>query len=109
MAVDEVAQREGHETFMEKEIYEQPTAARETVLGRVSQDTGRVFLEEMKLTEAAVPQGRFLSWNELRFHPQVVENGMMQHEDTEHWGHLYHEGVPWQFSKCDPKIGRAHV
>lgn len=57
---------------------------------------------EMKLTEAGVPQGRFLSWNELRFHPQVVENAMMQHEDTPEWGHLYHEGVPWQFSKCDP-------
>lgn len=57
---------------------------------------------EMKLTEAGVPQGRFLSWNELRFHPQVVENGLMQDQDTEHWGHLYHEGAPWQFSKCDP-------
>ncbi len=49
-----------------------------------------------------MPQGRFLTWNELRFHPQVVENAMMQHEDTTDWGHLYHEGVPWQFSKCDP-------
>jgi glucosamine--fructose-6-phosphate aminotransferase (isomerizing) len=37
---------------MLKEIFEQPTAARETILGRVSQDTGRVFLEEMKITEA---------------------------------------------------------
>jgi glucosamine--fructose-6-phosphate aminotransferase (isomerizing) len=39
---------------MLKEIFEQPTAARETILGRVSQDTGRVFLEEMKLTDAQV-------------------------------------------------------
>ena len=31
---------------------EQPTAARETILGRVSQDTGKVFLEEMKITDA---------------------------------------------------------
>ena len=37
---------------MLKEIFEQPTAARETILGRVSQDTGKVFLEEMKITEA---------------------------------------------------------
>ena len=57
---------------------------------------------EIRLTEAVVPQGRFLSWNELRFHPQVLENAMMQHEDTQDWGHLYHEGVPWQFSKCEP-------
>jgi glucosamine--fructose-6-phosphate aminotransferase (isomerizing) len=37
---------------MLKEIFEQPTAARETILGRVSQDSGKVFLEEMKITEA---------------------------------------------------------
>ena len=37
---------------MLKEIFEQPTAARETMLGRVSQDTGKVFLEEMKITDA---------------------------------------------------------
>jgi glucosamine--fructose-6-phosphate aminotransferase (isomerizing) len=37
---------------MLKEIFEQPTAARETILGRVSQDSGQVFLEEMNLTDA---------------------------------------------------------
>src|SRR5262249_239299 len=30
---------------------EQPTAARETILGRVSQDSGKVFLEEMKVSD----------------------------------------------------------
>ena len=47
-----MAEKAGYKHFMLKEIYEQPTAARETILGRVSQDTGRVFLEEMKITEA---------------------------------------------------------
>jgi len=56
---------------------------------------------EMQLTEAGVPQGRFLTWNELRYHPQVVENGLMLDQETQHWGHIYHEGPPWQFSKCD--------
>jgi glucosamine--fructose-6-phosphate aminotransferase (isomerizing) len=37
---------------MLKEIFEQPTAARETILGRVSQDTGHVFLEEMVIDDA---------------------------------------------------------
>src|SRR3954449_6627531 len=37
---------------MLKEIFEQPTAARETILGRVSQDSGKVFLEEMKISDA---------------------------------------------------------
>ena len=46
-----MAEKAGYKHFMLKEIFEQPTAARETILGRVSQDTGRVFLEEMKITE----------------------------------------------------------
>src|SRR3989440_2469232 len=46
-----MAGKGGYKHFMLKEIFEQPTAARETVLGRVSQDTGRVFLEEMKISD----------------------------------------------------------
>ena len=46
-----MAEKAGYKHFMLKEIFEQPTAARETILGRVSQDTGKVFLEEMKITE----------------------------------------------------------
>jgi glutamine---fructose-6-phosphate transaminase (isomerizing) len=45
------AEKAGYKHFMLKEIFEQPTAVRETILGRVSQDTGRVFLDEMKLTD----------------------------------------------------------
>ncbi|OFV94514.1 MAG: glutamine--fructose-6-phosphate aminotransferase [Acidobacteria bacterium RIFCSPLOWO2_12_FULL_65_11] len=44
-----MAEKAGYKHFMLKEIFEQPTAARETILGRVSQDSGKVFLEEMKL------------------------------------------------------------
>jgi glucosamine--fructose-6-phosphate aminotransferase (isomerizing) len=47
-----MAEKAGYKHFMLKEIFEQPTAARETILGRVSQETGTVFLEEMKLTDA---------------------------------------------------------
>jgi len=46
-----MAEKAGYKHFMLKEIFEQPTAARETILGRVSQDSGRVFLDEMKVTE----------------------------------------------------------
>jgi glucosamine--fructose-6-phosphate aminotransferase (isomerizing) len=46
-----MAEKAGFKHFMLKEIFEQPTAVRETVLGRVSQDTGRVFLEEMTITD----------------------------------------------------------
>jgi glucosamine--fructose-6-phosphate aminotransferase (isomerizing) len=44
-----MAEKAGYKHFMLKEIYEQPTAARETILGRVSQDTGKVFLEQMTI------------------------------------------------------------
>ena len=32
---------------MLKEIYEQPRAVRDTIVGRISQVTGRVYLDEM--------------------------------------------------------------
>ncbi len=47
-----MAEKSGYKHFMLKEIFEQPTAARETILGRVSQDTGKVFLEEMRISDA---------------------------------------------------------
>jgi glutamine---fructose-6-phosphate transaminase (isomerizing) len=46
-----MAEKAGYKHFMLKEIFEQPAAVRDTVLGRASLDTGRVFLEEIKLTE----------------------------------------------------------
>jgi glucosamine--fructose-6-phosphate aminotransferase (isomerizing) len=46
------AEKGGFKHFMLKEIYEQPSAVRETALGRVSQDTGHIFLDQMEITEA---------------------------------------------------------
>ena len=47
------AEKGGFKHFMLKEIYEQPRAVRETVEGRISLDTGRVFLDEMtNITQA---------------------------------------------------------
>ena len=46
-----MAEKGGFKHFMLKEIYEQPRAVRDTTLGRVSPDTGKVFLEEMEITE----------------------------------------------------------
>src|SRR5258708_12328790 len=37
---------------MLKEIHEQPRPVRDTTLGRVSQDTGAIFLDEMRVSEA---------------------------------------------------------
>src|SRR3989454_3668209 len=48
------AEKGGHKHFMLKEIYEQPTAARDTILGRVSLDRGQIFLEELNLSPDAL-------------------------------------------------------
>jgi glucosamine--fructose-6-phosphate aminotransferase (isomerizing) len=45
------AEKGGHKHFMLKEIFEQPTAARDTILGRVSLEQGHIFLEEINLSE----------------------------------------------------------
>jgi len=48
-----MAEKGGYKHFMQKEIFEQPRAVRDTLLGRMSQDTGKVFLDEMAITEKA--------------------------------------------------------
>jgi glucosamine--fructose-6-phosphate aminotransferase (isomerizing) len=45
------AEKGGHKHFMLKEIFEQPTAARDTILGRVSQEQGRIFLPDLNIGE----------------------------------------------------------
>ena len=45
------AEKGGFKHFMLKEIYEQPQAVRDTTLGRVSQDSGHIFLEPMEISE----------------------------------------------------------
>jgi glutamine---fructose-6-phosphate transaminase (isomerizing) len=47
-----MAEKGGFKHFMLKEIYEQPRAVRDTVQGRVSLDTGKVYLDEMNISEA---------------------------------------------------------
>ena len=44
------AEKGGYKHFMLKEIWEQPRAIRDTTLGRISLDTGQVFLNEMAVS-----------------------------------------------------------
>jgi glucosamine--fructose-6-phosphate aminotransferase (isomerizing) len=46
-----MAEKGGYKHFMLKEIHEQPRAVRDTTLGRISRDTGKVILDEMKMSE----------------------------------------------------------
>ncbi|MBI1352795.1 MAG: glutamine--fructose-6-phosphate transaminase (isomerizing) [Acidobacteria bacterium] len=45
-----MAEKGGYKHFMLKEIFEQPRAVRETAIGRVNRQTGKVFLDEIGLT-----------------------------------------------------------
>src|SRR5450432_377690 len=46
------AEKGGYQHFMLKEIYEQPRAVRDTTLGRVGLESGRIFLDEMEIARA---------------------------------------------------------
>jgi len=49
-----MAEKGGYKHFMLKEIYEQPRAITDTFRGRISPETGTIYLQEMGLTEAAL-------------------------------------------------------
>ena len=49
------AEKGGYETFMEKEIYEQPHAVADTLLGRTD-DEGRLVLDEVRISEEQLGQ-----------------------------------------------------
>ncbi len=46
-----MAEKGGFKHFMLKEIYEQPRAVRDTVRGRLSLDTGKIYLDAMNIAE----------------------------------------------------------
>ena len=46
-----MAEKAGYKHFMLKEIFEQPIAIKETVLGRASVESGKVFLQEIEIPD----------------------------------------------------------
>ncbi|MGA3068748.1 MAG: glutamine--fructose-6-phosphate transaminase (isomerizing), partial [Terracidiphilus sp.] len=55
------AEKGGYKHFMLKEIWEQPRAVLDTTLGRVSLDSGKVFLGEMKIADEELAAARSIS------------------------------------------------
>src|SRR5881392_4221141 len=49
-----MAEKAGYKHFMLKEIFEQPMAVKETVLGRASVETGKVFLHEIDIPDDVI-------------------------------------------------------
>src|SRR5690242_4793802 len=44
------AEKGGYQHFMLKEVFEQPRAVRDTTLGRVGQESGKIFLDEIDIS-----------------------------------------------------------
>jgi glucosamine--fructose-6-phosphate aminotransferase (isomerizing) len=65
-----MAEKGGFKHYTLKEIYEQPRAVRDTALGRTSPETGKVFLDEMEISE-----GDFRAFKEVR----IVASGTSRH------------------------------
>jgi len=55
------AEKGGYKHFMLKEIWEQPRAIRDTTLGRVSLDSGKVFLGEMEIADEELARAESIS------------------------------------------------
>jgi len=53
-----MAEKGGYKHFMLKEIFEQPRAVRDTLLGRISQDTGKIYLGDMDISEQQLREFR---------------------------------------------------
>jgi crotonobetainyl-CoA:carnitine CoA-transferase CaiB-like acyl-CoA transferase len=53
----------------------------------------------IRLARERVPNGPFMNFAELRFHPQVVDNEHIAEIDTPHWGRLHVDGLPWRFGR----------
>ena len=49
-----MVEKQGYKHFMLKEIFEQPQVIRDTLSGRLSLDTGKVFLEEIGISESTL-------------------------------------------------------
>ena len=55
------AEKGGYKHFMLKEIWEQPRAVTDTTLGRVSLDSGKVFLGEMEIADEELARAESIS------------------------------------------------
>ena len=88
-----MAEKGGYKHFMLKEIFEQPRAVRDTTLGRVGQETGRIFLDEMDITPKEFRE--FESHQDHRLRHQLARGAGGQVHDREAGAHSGGSGL-WQ-------------
>ena len=95
------AEKGGFDTFMEKEIHDQPQAVGDTLLGRTDAD-GRLLLDEMRIDEAKLRQIDRIT---------IVACGTAAYAGTvakyaiEHWTRIPVEvALAHEFRYCDPIV-----
>ncbi|WP_370894374.1 glutamine--fructose-6-phosphate transaminase (isomerizing) [Janibacter sp. GXQ6167] len=96
------AEKGGYDTFMEKEINEQPAAVRDTLLGRTD-DAGELVLDELRIDEErlnAVDRITIVACGTAAY------AGMVAKYAIETWARIPVEvSLAHEFRYCDPIIG----
>jgi crotonobetainyl-CoA:carnitine CoA-transferase CaiB-like acyl-CoA transferase len=81
-------------------------AAREQIHGRIAEALKKKPARwwQLRFGKVGVPSARIMRFEELMYHPQVVENHYIEPADTEAWGRVYAAGLPWTFSRTPGSI-----
>lgn len=58
----------------------------------------------LRLADAGVPCGYPISFETLRRHAQVIENGYIREVTTTGWGDVWTGGPPWEFSRTPTRL-----
>ncbi|MEW6201529.1 MAG: glutamine--fructose-6-phosphate transaminase (isomerizing) [bacterium] len=76
-----LAEKGGYDHFMLKEIYEQPQVIRNTIGGRTSEETGKIYIDELNLTDNEVHACRqiYTVACGTAYYSGVVGKYMMEH------------------------------
>ena len=99
-----MAEKSGYKHLMLKEIFEQPRAIRETILGRMDVETGRVVLDELGVTARELREIRHLnvigsgsSWHAGLAAKAMIEQMARVHVESEYGS---------EFRYSDPVVDR---
>src|SRR5258705_3296994 len=86
-----MAEKAGYKHFMLKEIFEQPMAIKETVLGRASIESGQVFLQEIQVPDEVLREVQRVvilacgtSWHAALVGKYLIESLARVHVDVDY-------------------------
>ena len=95
------AEKGGYDTFMEKEIFDQPDAVRDTLLGRTDED-GRLVLDEIRISEEELEDVDRIT---IVACGTAAYAGMVAKYAIEHWTRIPVEvSLAHEFRYCDPIV-----